>query len=294
MIGESIFRELTMEAGICRRSWARIGVTVAALTVVSGASVLGTSTERFVTVNGVRLHYIDWGGTGPTLLLLTSLRASAHEFDEFAPRFTDRFHVLGLTRRGKDPSDKPASGYDTTTLAEDINGFLDALRIGRVSLAGYSVSADEETRFAVLHPDRVEKLVYLDGAYDRKTAAELAKDPAYGLVLPQFDGPIGEVAKGSIAADPDYLSVRAPALAFYVIPEGPAIPSGVTGEVEAKLRVGWRDYGEKFMWRQINRFRQEMKSGRVVELHNTDHRRFLIDPVPQAIVVSEMRTFLIK
>ena len=37
----------------------------------------------------------------------------------------------GLTRRGKDPSDKPPSGYDTTALAGDIRGFLDALHIDR-------------------------------------------------------------------------------------------------------------------------------------------------------------------
>ena len=57
----------------------------------------------FVTVaGGIRLHYLDWGGSGPVLLFLTAIGCNAHIFDGFAPRFTDRFHVLALTRRAAD------------------------------------------------------------------------------------------------------------------------------------------------------------------------------------------------
>ena len=73
--------------------------------------------EAFVTANGVRLHYVDWGGTGETLLFLTPLGGELLEqFEALAPRFTDRFRVLGLTRRGQAPSEVPASGYDVDTL----------------------------------------------------------------------------------------------------------------------------------------------------------------------------------
>jgi len=36
-----------------------------------------------------------------------------------------------------------------------------------------------------------------------------------------------------------------------------------------------------------------MKRGRVVELHKTAHHTFLTDPVPQAVVVREMRKLLL-
>src|SRR3954468_7461143 len=70
----------------------------------------------FVTVSGVKLHYLDWGGKGKVLLFLTGLGNSAHIFDDIAPKFTDRFHVLALTRRGHGQSDQPAAGYDLPTL----------------------------------------------------------------------------------------------------------------------------------------------------------------------------------
>lgn len=274
-------------------SWLRL-VMSAAVVFSCGAAAQPSSKEAFVNVNGVRLHYIDWGGNGRPLLFLTSLGSNARQFDALAPQFVDRFHVLALTRRGKDPSDKPPSGYDTTTLAEDIKGFLDALQIDRVSLAGYSIAGDEETRFAALFPDRVEKLVYLDAAYDRKSGVELARNPAYPMPLPKFEGPIGETVKGATAADPDYTSVRAPALAFYVIYETPQVPPGTDPFTEAKLIAGWPTYGERFLHAQVNRFRREMKRGRVVELRDTNHVKFLIDRAPQRIVVREMRKFLLE
>ena len=120
----------------------------------------------------VRLHYLDFGGTGPPLVFLAGLGNTAHAFDEFAPAFTDRFHVIAITRRGFGESDHPSKGYDTKRLVEDIRVVLDSLHLARVSIAGHSLAGEEMTRFAGTYPRRVDKLVYLDAAYDRVRAQE--------------------------------------------------------------------------------------------------------------------------
>src|SRR2546426_2960258 len=130
---------------------------------------------EFIKVNTVRLHYVDWGGKGVSLLFLHGLGDTPHIFDDLAPKFTNQFRVLGLTRRGHGQSEKPETGYDTATLVEDIRQFLDALKIQRVVLVGHSIAGDELTRLAVVHPDRVIKLVYLDDAYDRTRMPEIMK-----------------------------------------------------------------------------------------------------------------------
>src|SRR2546425_9103885 len=84
---------------------------------------------RFITVNGVRLHYLDWGGKGETMLFLHGFGGTPHIFYDLAPKFTNQFRVLGLTRRGHGESEKPDSGYDTRTLVGDIRQFLEALKI---------------------------------------------------------------------------------------------------------------------------------------------------------------------
>src|SRR5215471_18770364 len=130
---------------------------------------------QFAAVNAVRLHYLDWGGKGEALLFLTALGGTAEDFHPLAIHFTDRFHVLGLTRRGQGRSDKPNAGYDTTTLVEDIRSFLDLSKIKRATLAGYSLAGNELTEFAALYSERIVKLVYLDAAYDLPENAELGR-----------------------------------------------------------------------------------------------------------------------
>jgi pimeloyl-ACP methyl ester carboxylesterase len=124
----------------------------------------------FVDVNGINLHYLDWGGTGEVLLFLPGLGCNAYIFDKFAPRFTDKFHVLGLTRRGHGDSDYPETGYDIDTLTEDIRQFIDCLGINQAILVGHSMAGIELSHFAALYPERVLKLVFLDAAYDRSSS----------------------------------------------------------------------------------------------------------------------------
>jgi pimeloyl-ACP methyl ester carboxylesterase len=124
--------------------------------------------SAFVDVNGVRLHYLDWGGNGQVLIFLTGMGCSAYIFSKFAPRFAGQFHVLALTRRGQGDSDCPETGYDADTLTEDILGFMDHLCVEKAILAGHSLAGVELTHFAATHPDRVEKLVYLDALDDRR------------------------------------------------------------------------------------------------------------------------------
>jgi len=140
-----------------------------------------------VDVNGIRLHYLDWGGNGPILLFLAGMGCNAHIFDHLAARFTDQFRVLALTRRGHGESDHLETGYDINTLTEDIRLFLDALKIDRVILAGHSMAGVEMSHFAAIHPERLLRLVYLDAAYYRnspefKTMQE--KNPLRAIQIP--------------------------------------------------------------------------------------------------------------
>ena len=143
--------------------------------------------SNFANVNGIRLHYLDWGGNGPALLFLTGMGLSAHIYDKFAPRFIDKFHVIALTRRGHGDSDYPETGYDPDTLAEDVRLFMDSLEIDKAVLVGHSLAGVELCHFSALHPQRVLKLVFLDTAYDRAAPAfkaMLEKNPLRTIPIP--------------------------------------------------------------------------------------------------------------
>ena len=150
-------------------------IALACICVVSSCGILSPSRvlaetpaspiEGFADTNGVRLQYLDWEGTGPALILIHGLADNPHVFDDLAPAFTDRFHVVAYARRASGSSEVKGP-YDIGTLTEDLRGLLDALRIRKASLVGYSAGGDEITNFAADHPDRVDRIIYLDAAYD--------------------------------------------------------------------------------------------------------------------------------
>jgi len=121
--------------------------------------------EGFVRSNGIRLEYLDWGGTGPALIFIPGSGDDPHVFDDLAPAFTDRFHVIAYARRGSAESEARPP-YDTETLTDDLLGLMNALKIAKASLVGWSLGGNEITAMALRHPGRVAALVYLDAGYD--------------------------------------------------------------------------------------------------------------------------------
>src|SRR5688572_24329228 len=142
-----------------------------------GAAAVAEPREGFIAANGVRLHYLDFGGTGPAVILLHGQGDTAHLFRDFAPGLTDSYHVVALTRRGHGQSEAPTDGYDPLTLAADIRAAMDALQIQRAAIIGHSMSGEEMTALAANSPGRVTALVYLDAALDRFNLAEEDPDP---------------------------------------------------------------------------------------------------------------------
>ena len=132
--------------------------------------------DRFASVNGVRLHYLDWGAAGEPLLFLPGNGEPGSALKWFAQRFFPQFRPLALTRRGMGKSDIPDGPYTIDQLVQDIRGFLDAIHIQRVSLVGHSLGGAEATYFAAEYPDRVRKLVNLDGCFIGNELHELAKE----------------------------------------------------------------------------------------------------------------------
>src|SRR5262245_1345171 len=135
----------------------------------------------FVTVDpNVRLEVLDWGGPrdGDTMVMLTGSGDNAHAYDEFAFQFTDRFHVIGITRRGFGRSSQPVGGYDLDTRARDDIAVLDKLGVRQAIVVGHSIAGTELSKLAAVYPDRVKKLVYLD-ALDIGSGgwAQLAQPP---------------------------------------------------------------------------------------------------------------------
>ena len=132
-------------------------------TNAKGAAV--TSTEHFVNVAGVNIHYLDAPGGEPTLLLLHGLSANAHCFSGLiAAGLSPKHRVVAPDLRGRGRTDKPATGYTMSDHAGDVLALMDTLGLDRVVLGGHSFGGYLAIYLAAKYPERIEKLIVIDAA----------------------------------------------------------------------------------------------------------------------------------
>jgi len=125
-----------------------------------------------VRANGIRQHYID-AGSGPPVVLLHGFPETSFAWRFQIPVLSERFRVIAPDLRGYGETDKPASGYDKRTMANDIIALLDELGVGRIVLVGHDRGARVATRFAKDHPDRLDRLVVMDNVPTRVVARSM-------------------------------------------------------------------------------------------------------------------------
>lgn len=126
-------------------------------------------TDRDVTVNGLRLHYLSWGAPArPPMILLHGIGRHAHTFDHIAPDFARDYHVIALDMRGHgDSAWSPDAAYLVEDFAKDLEAVIRELGLRRVTLHGNSTGGRVAQVYAGLHPDNVERLVVEDVGPER-------------------------------------------------------------------------------------------------------------------------------
>ena len=128
-------------------------------------STLVQPEDGSISVNGLDLHYHDWGGGAelPHLVLLHGLSGNAWAFAPFARRMRDRLHVIALDVRGHGDSAWASDGaYQFSEQAADLARFVDQLGFERFSLLGTSMGGMIALQYAGDHADRLERLVIND------------------------------------------------------------------------------------------------------------------------------------
>lgn len=146
-----------------------VKVTVKASTASAGPYPAGPYTDQFIRVNGLRLHYLDWGNPGkPPFIMLHGIARIAHQFDHLAPAFRDDYHVMAIDMRGHGDSDwSPEGAYLVQDYAKDLEAFIDQLDLHNVALLGNSTGGRVVQVYAGMHPERVARLISEDVGPER-------------------------------------------------------------------------------------------------------------------------------
>ncbi len=120
--------------------------------------------ERFATVNGLRIHYLDWGTAGRhPLILLHGIARLARTFDHLAPHFSRDYHVIAVDMRGHGDSEWDARGdYLVEDYYRDVEALAAQLGLRDIVLWGTSTGGRVAQVFAGSHPDRVAAVIVED------------------------------------------------------------------------------------------------------------------------------------
>jgi len=120
--------------------------------------------RRHVVVDGMRLHYLDWGTRGrPLVLFLHGGALNAHTWDVVALALRTEYHSIALDQRGHGDSEwSPGMDYEPEAHRRDIEGLVEHLGVDRFRLVGQSMGALNAFTYATRHAERLAGLVVID------------------------------------------------------------------------------------------------------------------------------------
>lgn len=128
--------------------------------------------DRFVTVNGLRIHYLEWGSAGKQpLLLLHGIARVARTFDHLAPHFSNDYRVIAVDLRGHGDSGWDAGGaYLVEDYVRDVEALVAQLGLRNIVLWGNSTGGRVAQVFAGLHAELVAAVIVEDVGPERSPA----------------------------------------------------------------------------------------------------------------------------
>lgn len=153
------------------------------------ANVLHAGYHR-AEVNGIRLYYRK-AGSGDPVVLLHGFPETSYAWRKVIPALAERYTVIAPDLRGCGASDRPETGYDKRTVAEDVRQLVQQLGLGPVNLVSHDVGMMVGYAYACAFPDAVRRLVLMEAALPGLGLEALYDAAKYPRMyhLPLFEAP---------------------------------------------------------------------------------------------------------
>ncbi len=131
--------------------------------------------ENRTRIGELDVRYLEWAGpAGPVpapgpgpvpIVALHGLASSANWYERLAARLRARYRIVAPDQRGHGQTTQASSGYDWQTLAADVARFMDGLGLEQAAVLGHSWGGNVAINVAAQFPERVSRLVMIDGGF---------------------------------------------------------------------------------------------------------------------------------
>jgi len=165
----------------------------------------------YASANGIKVYYEIYGEGKPLILLHGAFYTIQLNWAELIPELSKTRKVIAIEFQGHGHTPYSDRKLDIVTLAKDVEGVMDYLKIDSADVAGFSMGGSVAYQFAVLSPKRLRNLVIISSTY--KTAGWLPiVNTAFNDFKPElFDDSPLKTAYDAVAPDktkwPKFLKV---------------------------------------------------------------------------------------
>src|SRR5215204_5786905 len=157
------------------------GALIGASLLVTGATVVqAQATGHRVNINGMRMYY-EVSGTGDPLVVLHGAYMNIPTMGAIIPELAKTHKVYAVELQGHGRTTDIDRPITYPNLADDVAAFMDAVRLPKADVFGYSMGAAAGLQLAIRHPEKVNKLVFASGGYDVE-----GWQPEFKAVIPQM------------------------------------------------------------------------------------------------------------
>ena len=167
----------------------------------SFAQQIKPNNSGYASANGTKVYYEVYGAGKPIILLHGAFYTIQLNWAELIPELSKTRKVIAIELQGHGHTPYSDRKLDIVTLAKDVEGVMDYLKIDSADVAGYSMGGSIAYQFAVQSPKRLRKLVIISSTY--KSAGWLPLvDTAFDEFKPElFDNTPLKTAYDAVAPD---------------------------------------------------------------------------------------------
>ncbi|MBS0031047.1 alpha/beta fold hydrolase [Chitinophaga sp. 22321] len=182
------------------KSFLLIAISMLA-TSSSNGQALKPSDSGYAPVNGTKVYYEVYGEGNPIILLHGAFMTINTNWSQLIPELSKTRKVIAIELQGHGHTPFSDRKLSHATLARDVEGVMDYLKVDSADVAGYSFGGAVAYQFAIQSPKRLKKLVIISATYKSNGWLPSVNNAFKGLKPEFFSNSPMKAAYDAVAPD---------------------------------------------------------------------------------------------
>jgi len=155
----------------------------------------------YAPVNGIQIYYEVYGQGKPLVLVHGAFYTIELNWGQLIPELSKTRKVIAIEMQGHGHTPFSDRKLSITTLASDVKGVMDYLKIDSADVAGFSMGGSIAYQFATQYPKRLSRLVIISSTYKSSGWLPVVNSAFKNLKPELFDNTPIKAAYNAVAPD---------------------------------------------------------------------------------------------